>query len=100
MNKKKTIKETTKINKNTPMCIFSSGIFTNACGSNLSSTRKCRLCFPGNMLSISLTFNSLTSSFPKKKENKIKYKRLLISLDDFPWHAKYEVKKQKQKAAP
>jgi hypothetical protein len=47
-------KKIIKIKMNTPMCIFSSGIFTKACGSNSTPTRKCRLCFPGRMSSISV----------------------------------------------
>jgi hypothetical protein len=37
------------------MWIVSFGIFTNACGSNSTSTRKCRLCFPGRISSMPVT---------------------------------------------
>jgi hypothetical protein len=42
INKKKVIiiKRIIKVNKHTPICIFSSGIFTKACGSNSTATRK------------------------------------------------------------
>jgi hypothetical protein len=42
-------------NKNTPICIFSSGIFTKAWGNNSAPTTKCRSCFPGRMSSIPVT---------------------------------------------
>jgi hypothetical protein len=41
-----------KINRNTPISMFSSGIFTKACNNNSTPTRKCRLYFLKSMLSI------------------------------------------------
>jgi hypothetical protein len=43
------------INRNAPICIFSSGIFTKAYNSNSALTRKHRLCFPECILNISVT---------------------------------------------
>jgi hypothetical protein len=69
------------MNGNTLKFILSSGIFTKACGSNSTPTRKCRSCFLGRMSSIPVTTVSkgttwfLSPTKKKKKKIKIKYKK-------------------------
>jgi hypothetical protein len=55
ISKKINIKQIIRINVNTPICIFSPGMFTKACGSKSTPTRKCRSCFPGRMSSVPVT---------------------------------------------
>jgi hypothetical protein len=64
-------------NKNTPIFIFSSGIFTKACGSNSSPTRKCISCLLIRMSRIPVTTapEGTTYSSPSEMNGKKKKKR-------------------------
>jgi hypothetical protein len=69
------------------MCIFLSGIFTKACGSKLTPIRKCRLCFPGCMLSIPVTtvpqgIKCLLSSKKNERKNKTKCRKPVPKYSD------------------
>jgi hypothetical protein len=61
-----------KININTPIFIFSSGIFTKKCGTNSTPTKKCRLCFLGHMSIIPVTTVSKGTTYllPLKRNEK------------------------------